>query len=197
MTWEFVIYSILVPLVFALIRIAFGWGKSRAKVHYDAIVETQIQTVYGAVPQLKAWAVYYSPLGGCEAAIIAAIKKAKTDITCMGYEFTSLPIALAMVEAKTRGVSIQVVLDPQESKWSQMPLLVKNNIPVWIDRRHRIQHNKVIILDHKVVITGSFNFTTSAEHYNAENLLVLNDSTLAAQYLTNFELHRGHSVLSK
>lgn len=193
MTREYIVYSILIPLIFALIRLAFGWGQKKAKVHYDAVVDSQVQTIYGAVPQLKAWAVYYSPLGGCEAAIVAAIKKAKTDIICIGYEFTSLPIALAMVEAKKRGVDVRVVLDPQESKWSQMPLLLKNQILVWEDSRHRIQHNKYIVLDKKVVITGSYNFTRNAEHYNAENVLILNDSTLAAQYLTNFELHRGHA----
>jgi len=47
--------------------------------------------------------------------------------------------------------------------------------------------------DYKTVITGSFNFTKAAEEHNAENLLILKDSTLAAKYTENLELHKGHS----
>lgn len=48
-------------------------------------------------------------------------------------------------------------------------------------------------LDGAVVLTGSFNFTKSAESSNAENLLVIRDPKLAARYLTNWEEHKAHS----
>jgi len=50
-----------------------------------------------------------------------------------------------------------------------------------------------MVLDGKVVITGSFNFTKSAEESNAENLLIIRDKVLARLYLANWQQHREHS----
>ena len=57
-----------------------------------------------------------------------------------------------------------------------------------------IAHNKVMVIDGERVITGSFNFTSAAQNHNAENLLVLDDSALAAQYRTNWERRRAAST---
>ncbi len=66
-------------------------------------------------------------------------------------------------------------------------------IPVRIDDKHAIAHNKVIIIDGEVVITGSFNCTKSAEQSNAENLLIIRDKALAQKYTKNWEAHAQHS----
>lgn len=49
------------------------------------------------------------------------------------------------------------------------------------------------MIEGHVVITGSFNFTKPAEESNAENLLVIDDAALAAQYTTNWNAHLKHS----
>ncbi|MSQ65236.1 MAG: hypothetical protein EXR37_02605 [Limnohabitans sp.] len=54
-------------------------------------------------------------------------------------------------------------------------------------------HNKVIVVDGELVITGSFNFTNSAQTRNAENLLVLKSSGLAESYKANWLTHWNHS----
>ncbi len=64
---------------------------------------------------------------------------------------------------------------------------------MWVDRRHVIAHNKVIIVDGITVCTGSFNFSTAAEYVNAENVVILYDKVLAQKYADNWQLHRGHS----
>jgi phosphatidylserine/phosphatidylglycerophosphate/cardiolipin synthase-like enzyme len=66
-------------------------------------------------------------------------------------------------------------------------------ISVKIDAQHAIAHNKVMIIDGKTVITGSFNFTKAAEENNAENLLVIRDKKLADQYTKNWQEHDKHS----
>jgi phosphatidylserine/phosphatidylglycerophosphate/cardiolipin synthase-like enzyme len=66
-------------------------------------------------------------------------------------------------------------------------------VPVLIDARHAISHNKVMVIDGETVLTGSFNFTKAAQDRNAENLLSIRDATLAAQYTQNWEAHRQHS----
>jgi len=62
-----------------------------------------------------------------------------------------------------------------------------------IDDKHAIAHNKIMVIDHHLVITGSFNFTKAAEQNNAENLLVIDDPQLANKYLGNWEKHWKHS----
>ena len=70
-------------------------------------------------------------------------------------------------------------------------------IPTFIDFQHAIAHNKIIIIDRETVITGSFNFTKSAEEKNAENLLILRSRELAREYIDNWNEHKTHSEVYK
>jgi phosphatidylserine/phosphatidylglycerophosphate/cardiolipin synthase-like enzyme len=145
----------------------------------------------------QAWtSVYFSPSGGAQAAIIREIDKARESVRVMSYSFTSAPIAEALLNAHKRGVKVEAVLDKSQktANYSGATFLRNAGIPVWIDHAHAIMHNKVMILDESVVITGSFNFTRSAEERNAENLLVIRDRGLARAYLVDWEKHRGHAA---
>ena len=66
-------------------------------------------------------------------------------------------------------------------------------IPVRIDAKHAIAHNKIMVIDGETVITGSFNFTKAAEEHNAENLLVIRDAELVEKYVANWKAHAEHS----
>ena len=67
------------------------------------------------------------------------------------------------------------------------------NVPVWVDSKHKIAHNKVMIIDGNTTITGSFNFTSSAED-NAENMLIIDDQNITTIYEQNWQDHKLHSV---
>lgn len=67
-----------------------------------------------------------------------------------------------------------------------MQQIMDSSIDVSIDKVSGIAHNKVIILDEKKVITGSFNFTKSADTRNAENVIIVNDKEVASKYLQNW-----------
>ena len=103
--------------------------------------------------------------------------------------------AKALVEAHQRGVHVEAILDrSQESeKYSSADFVLHAGIPTMIDAKHAIAHNKVIIIDGGIVITGSFNFTKAAEEHNAENLLVIRDRQIAEKYTANWQLHAAHS----
>jgi phosphatidylserine/phosphatidylglycerophosphate/cardiolipin synthase-like enzyme len=92
--------------------------------------------------------------------------------------FTSAPIAKALMDAHRRGVKIQVILDKsnQTDKYSAATFTQNYGIPTFIDDRHAIAHNKIIIIDSHTVLAGSFNFRKQAEQSNAENLLVIDDA---------------------
>jgi phosphatidylserine/phosphatidylglycerophosphate/cardiolipin synthase-like enzyme len=147
-------------------------------------------------PEPGAVEVRFSPDGGCTQAIVSAIRQAKTSIHIQAYSFTSLPIAEALLHAHKNQVQVQVILDKSHlsDRSSVAQRLHSAGIPLWIDPRHAIAHNKVIIVDTDRVLTGSFNFTKAAEGSNAENLLSIRDSALATLYLQNWETHRNHST---
>lgn len=101
-----------------------------------------------------------------------------------------------MVNAKKRGVNIIVVLDKSQrtAKYSSADFVANAGIPTFIDAKHAIAHNKIIIIDRGTLITGSFNFTKAAEEKNAENLLIMKgNKPLVDAYIRNFGEHRGHS----
>ncbi len=139
--------------------------------------------------------VWFSPSGGCTEACVAAIDGAKKTIYVQAYSFTSAPIAQALVNARTRGVAVKLILDKSQKTehYSEADFAAHAGIPVWIDSKHAIAHNKIMVIDEAVVITGSFNFTKAAESNNAENMLVIHDKALAHRYLTNWEEHLAHS----
>jgi phosphatidylserine/phosphatidylglycerophosphate/cardiolipin synthase-like enzyme len=146
-------------------------------------------------PAATTWDVYFSPAGGCTEAVVAALDKAKSNVLVQAYSFTSAPIAKALIEAKKRGVHVQVILDKSQKReqYSSATFLKNSGVPTFIDARHAIAHNKVMVIDYHTVITGSFNFTKAAEEKNAENLLIIQDNELAQKYAANWAAHLDHS----
>lgn len=140
-------------------------------------------------------AVYFSPRGGAEDAIVSAVGSAQRSIRVLAYSFTSKSIATALVAAGSRGVDVEIIVDKGQpnAKGGQAQAVAGAGIPVLVDRAHAIAHNKVMIIDDVRLVTGSFNFTQGAETRNAENLLVFDAPELAAQYLADYARHREHA----
>ena len=139
--------------------------------------------------------IFFSSHGGCTESVVDTLGKAKSTVPVQAYSFTSAPIAKALVEAHRLGVNVQVVLDRSQrtEKYSSATFVYNSGLPCFIDAQHAIAHNKVMVIDARTVITGSFNFTKAAEESNAENLLVIQDAEMAARYAQNSNAHRQHS----
>lgn len=137
----------------------------------------------------------FTPPRGCTQLVTDTIGQARSEILVQAYSFTSEPIAQALVAAHQRGVKIKAILDKSQKTEddSRAKLLIDSGIPVRIDAAHAIAHNKVMVIDDETVITGSFNFTKSAEERNAENLLVIKNRVLAEKYEENWKKHEGHA----
>jgi phosphatidylserine/phosphatidylglycerophosphate/cardiolipin synthase-like enzyme len=146
----------------------------------------------GTTPSIK---VRFSPKGGCTEVVVAELEGARSRVLVQAYSFTSAPIAKALVEAHRRGVDVRVILDDSQrrEKYTEADFVAHAGIPTFIDAKHAIAHNKVIVIDGETVVTGSFNFTKAAEEKNAENLLVICDKALAKKYEDNWQRHRAHS----
>jgi len=139
--------------------------------------------------------VFFSPHGGCTEAVLENLGRATTSVLVQAYSFTSAPIAKALADAKKRGVEVRVILDKSNvtGQYSSADFVAHANIPTYIDAKHAISHNKIMVIDCKTVLTGSFNFTKAAETGNAENLLVIKDEALAKAYTANWQAHLEHS----
>ena len=152
-------------------------------------------------PQTEAlapvWQVHFSPSGGATNAIIQALDHARSSIPVQAYSFTSEAIARALARAHGRGVQVQVLLDKSQrtQKHTVAALLNHARIPILFDAAHAIAHNKVMIIDNRIIVTGSFNFTKAAEERNAENLLIISDVNLADRYTENWRACQAQSEL--
>jgi phosphatidylserine/phosphatidylglycerophosphate/cardiolipin synthase-like enzyme len=146
--------------------------------------------------QSRPWAVYFSPSGGASRAVVEAIGRARKVVRIQAVTMSSPEITNALTDAHRRGVTVEVILDRKLAKGrhSSADALVRAGVVVLVDAAHPAANNNVIVIDDEVVLTGSFSFTPAADRANAENLLVIHASTLAARYGENWEAHAAHSV---
>lgn len=138
----------------------------------------------------------FTPGKNCIRQITDKIGKAEHSILVQAYGFSSKNIADALIAAKNRGVNVKVILDKTQrsQKYSLLHYIVDAGIPVWIDTKPAIAHNKIMIIDEKEVITGSFNFTDAAQKRNAENVVFITDTKLAQEYIQNWENRKYLSI---
>jgi phosphatidylserine/phosphatidylglycerophosphate/cardiolipin synthase-like enzyme len=132
----------------------------------------------------------FTPGEDCTAMIVQAIDGARSELLVQAYGFTSEPIIQAVVNAKERGVMVKIILDKinEQERYTAATFLKNHGIEPLIDDKVAIAHNKVMVLDRRNVITGSFNFTKAAQQRNAESVhFVLDEPRTAAAYADNWQ----------
>ena len=135
-------------------------------------------------------AVGFSPGGTAQRLILNLIAGAEKTLNVAAYEFSSRPVADALISQTQRGVAVRLVADEKVShgRYSLVSLLACSGVPVRTDDRYNIMHNKFIVADGVNTETGSFNYISSAEKRNAENALaVFDNKEVAAGYNAEFE----------
>ena len=141
----------------------------------------------------------FSPQGKCSSHIAREIEQAKKELLVAVYAFTSEDLAEALVQAKKRGVAVQVIIDQEfdahndKSKGKfleQQKIAVRRNSgakATTADRENGLMHQKFAVIDRKTLLTGSYNWTHSADSLNDENLLLFRDAgPLAEEYRKTF-----------
>jgi DNA uptake protein ComE-like DNA-binding protein len=133
--------------------------------------------------------VYFSLYDNPQKEIIKNINQAQAFINIVMYTFTDQEIALSLTNAQNRGIKVRVYLDRSqiESTYSISRLLVQKGIKVRISTNNYIMHNKFAIIDNRLLLTGSYNWTASANNRNDENLMVIDDPEVIARYQNQFE----------
>jgi phosphatidylserine/phosphatidylglycerophosphate/cardiolipin synthase-like enzyme len=153
------------------------------------------QSVQAEPQPAEILAIYFTPPAGAASGLIKQIDGAKKSIKVMAYGFTATNLAEALVRAKRRGVDVGLIQDEKSAQNNRetLPMLLAAGIDVRSDGKHAIQHNKVMLIDDDIVITGSYNFTKSAEKRNAENIMIVRSSYAAKRYADNWKAHWEHS----
>jgi phosphatidylserine/phosphatidylglycerophosphate/cardiolipin synthase-like enzyme len=142
--------------------------------------------------------IYFTPPAGGASGLIKHIDASNKTIKVMAYGFTAFPLSDALIRAHRRGVKVELIQDEKSSQNNRdvVNQLISAGIDVRSDGKHAIQHNKVMIIDDDIVITGSYNFTNSAEKRNAENIMIIKSDYAAKRYADNWAIHWAHAEKS-
>lgn len=125
--------------------------------------------------------------------MISAINRTQKSLHVAIYDLTHADIVAALEVAHHRAVDIRIVADDRQSRepHSEISYLRSRGLAVRLSRGYKgnrsIMHNKFAVFDGKLAVTGSFNWTTSADNYNFENALFISDPTIVARFEDEFE----------
>lgn len=128
----------------------------------------------------------FTPGQNCEAMIVKQIDGAKSEVLLQTYKFTNKAIVQAMRRARDRGVNVRMLLDDSLEKrdTKTFQAMRSSGMDLRLDDKVKTAHNKVVVVDKRTVITGSFNFTESANDKNAENIIIIEGSPQVADAYT-------------
>jgi phosphatidylserine/phosphatidylglycerophosphate/cardiolipin synthase-like enzyme len=133
---------------------------------------------------------FFSPDDGVADRIVEVLQGAEESIYFLAFSFTSDDFADSLLDAAGRGVTVAGVFEESQyysNTGTEFDRLVENGLDVRLDGNPRNKHHTVFIIDGEIVITGSYNFSHSAEEKNDENTLIIHNADLAAQFMAEFE----------
>lgn len=133
--------------------------------------------------------IFFSPGEECLKAIITRIKYAQIKISCCVFTISDNRISEALIAAHKKGVSVKIISDNDKmfDKGSDISLLSDAGIKVKIDLTDNHMHHKFAIFDGKHTLTGSYNWTRSAERYNHENILITDSEKVTKAFTKKFD----------
>lgn len=157
----------------------------------SASVKASVQTESTDVQKNSKIETYFTKRdGNLNQILIKEINNAQKSLNIAIYSLTKEDIADAILDAKKRGVNVQVITDKQESQSKYQKDILdnfkSNGIPVKINNHPGLMHLKVSIIDDKTVTGGSYNYTESATKNNDENLIIIRDLNIVSEYSTEF-----------
>lgn len=142
--------------------------------------------------------VIFSDTTPAAAAIVHQLDAATGTVRVAMFSFTDRTLACALTNAAGRGIDVRVVADASQAAgggssvpWLQLQLGT-NRVQLLRGRTASgIMHHKFCIIDDRIVLTGSYNWTLRAEHDNWENFLIVTNLTLARQFAAEFATMKG------
>ena len=132
--------------------------------------------------------VYFSPEDDVLNRIIPIVAGAQSSIRFLAFSFTDYPLAKTMIDRHAAGVDVAGVYEKtgSETEGAELRTFFCAGVPVRQDGNPRFLHDKVIIVDNRIVITGSFNFSNNATDNNDENVIIIDNPDIANLFMQEF-----------
>jgi phosphatidylserine/phosphatidylglycerophosphate/cardiolipin synthase-like enzyme len=130
---------------------------------------------------------YFCPEDNCRQAVIDQLQKANTSIYIAMYSFTDKQVADVLIAKAKEGVDVRVFVElGQISKYSQAQRIYDAGIPIKEDTNSAYMHNKFVVIDGKILMTGSVNYTGNGFDENNENMVIISGIKIAQKYQAQF-----------
>lgn len=132
---------------------------------------------------------YFSPGPDCRIAIEQAMETALDELLICVFTISDDRLSDAIQRAHRNGLTVRVLSDndKMEDRGNDVERLAASGVEVRVDRSPEHMHHKFMVVDGRTVLTGSYNWTRSAETRNEENLVSLDDPFLAGRFSEEFE----------
>ncbi len=121
--------------------------------------------------------------------IISYINNSKKEILLSAYNLSSKKIINSIINIYKKGIKVKILLDGKNTKKRMYILkkIIDLHIPIKMNFNYNIMHNKFLVIDSKSVETGSYNYTFSANNFNAENIVYFDSMpNIASKYRKEF-----------
>jgi len=152
---------------------------------------------------------YFSPSDNTNQKLISAIASADNTLDVQTMLITRPDLANAIMDAQSRGAEVNVITDDEGDNTEAVNTIL-GALPsgkyIFDDNASATLHHKMAIIDAKEqtsdpqVITGSHNWSNSANDRNDENTLIIHNADITNQYYQQFayrfEQNGGKLVLA-
>jgi phosphatidylserine/phosphatidylglycerophosphate/cardiolipin synthase-like enzyme len=190
MKYKDLIFTVLLILAFSAGFVTASFYISR---QYSAETFTATVTAYRTVRETitvgDVQHVCFSRVDDCSSIIIKIIDSAGKYVHVAIYSFTLDSLGDALIRARDRGVEVKVVMEWEQAevKGSEYGRLLKAGINVRLDGNKYLMHHKFMVVDGRMVVTGSYNWSYGAEENNDENMIVVSNPDVARLYEAEFQ----------
>jgi mitochondrial cardiolipin hydrolase len=134
-------------------------------------------------------AAHFSPGEDCRRQLLDLLIAARETLDISVFTISDDRLSEAIIAAHKRGIQIRLITDNDKAQdqGSDIFRLMDHGVEVRMDNSAYHMHHKFAVVDKRVLVNGSFNWTRSATDYNQENILVTDEPKLVTAYLTEFE----------
>jgi mitochondrial cardiolipin hydrolase len=169
----------------------FELANARATATNYSLVLQWVKDVINllANPVIEFNGVFFSPGETCRNSIIGQINNAQRQLKICVFTISDDQITRAIIQAHKRNVAIQIISDNEKSfdQGSDISLLAREGIPMKVDITTNHMHHKFMVTDEKSLLTGSYNWTSSAARFNHENVLITKERETVQSFLKEFD----------
>ena len=133
---------------------------------------------------------YFSPDDGAINALAKLLNGAEESIYFLTFSFTSNELGDIIRAKDEAGLKIAGVMDEEQilsNQGTEFDPFKQARIDVRIDGNAGQMHHKVFIIDEKIAVLGSYNFSQNAEVRNDENIIIVYNPIIAEQFIVEFE----------